>query len=277
MQEIPHIIHYCWFGKNPLPEDAKKCIRSWKMFCPDYEIREWNESNYKVQDKCQYVQQAYKAGKWAFVSDYARFDIISQYGGIYLDTDVELIASIDDIVSKGAFLGCEWADVLERRVQVNTGIGFGLPPEHWLCKMILKQYEKDCFIFPSGRYNPNNVVERISRILLEKGFSGKNKLEMADDLSIYPTEYFCPLNYFSGELKKTENTRSIHHYTATWRTKYEKASTLILAKMVKCFGYKIGSRLGKVLTLPVWAAGKVSEKGFVGFLRYCKRRLSGMQ
>lgn len=277
MQTIPHIIHYCWFGKNPLPEEAKKCIDSWKTFCPEYEIKEWNESNYEIQNKCVYVQQAYDAEKWAFVSDYARFDIINQYGGIYLDTDVELIAPIDDIVAHGAFLGCEMSDAAEKFVQVNTGVGFGLPAHHWLCKAILEEYEKDIFIFPSGRQNPNNVVGRISSILIDEGFSGSNELENVRDVWIYPTEYFCPVNYFSGEMKRTVNTRSIHHYTATWRNKYEKASTLILAKMIKVFGYEIGNEIGKIIILPIWIAGKISEKGFLEFLRYCKNRLSGMQ
>ena len=103
---IPKIIHYCWFGGNPLPELAIKCIESWKKYLPDYEIKEWNESNFDI-NCCAYVREAYEAKKWAFVSDYARFWILYQHGGLYFDTDVELIKSIDDLIVKGAFMGCE--------------------------------------------------------------------------------------------------------------------------------------------------------------------------
>lgn len=103
---IPKKIHYCWFGRKPLPESAKKCIASWKKFFHDYEIIEWNEDNYDV-NKIPYIQQAYEAKKYAFVSDYARFDVLYQYGGVYFDTDVEVIRPFEDILEKGAFMGCE--------------------------------------------------------------------------------------------------------------------------------------------------------------------------
>ena len=103
---IPKVIHYCWFGGNELPESAKKCIDSWRKFFPDYEIKEWNESNYDVR-KNIYISQAYDAGKYAFVSDYARFDVLYQFGGIYFDTDVEVIKSFEDILTQGSFMGCE--------------------------------------------------------------------------------------------------------------------------------------------------------------------------
>ena len=103
---IPKIIHYCWFGGNELSELAKKCISSWRKYCPDYEIIEWNESNFDI-NLCQYVREAYKEKKWAFVSDYARFWILYNFGGIYMDTDVELIKSIDDLVEYGSYMGCE--------------------------------------------------------------------------------------------------------------------------------------------------------------------------
>ena len=118
---IPKIIHYCWFGGNPLPASALKCIESWRKYCPDYEIKEWNESNYDV-NKIRYSSQAYQAKKYAFVSDYARFDILYQWGGLYFDTDVEVIRPIDDILAKGAFLGLETSET------VNPGLGMAVSP-----------------------------------------------------------------------------------------------------------------------------------------------------
>ena len=103
---IPKIIHYCWFGGNPLPEDAKKYIESWRKYCPGYEIKEWNESNFDI-NCCDYVREAYEAKKWAFVSDYARFYILYQYGGLYFDTDVEMIRPLFSILQKGSFMGME--------------------------------------------------------------------------------------------------------------------------------------------------------------------------
>ena len=116
---IPKVIHYCWFGGNPLPESAKKCIDSWKKYCPDYEIVEWNENNFDIS-KNQYCREAYEAGKWAFVSDFARFDIIYKYGGVYFDTDVEVIKPIDSLIEQGAFMG------VERNKPINVAPGLGI-------------------------------------------------------------------------------------------------------------------------------------------------------
>ena len=115
---IPKKIHYCWFGGNPLPELAIKCLESWKKYCPDYEIIEWNETNFNL-DSCEYVREAYQAKKWAFVSDYARLKVVYDNGGIYLDTDVELIKSLDRLLKNKSFFGTETTGV------VATGLGFG--------------------------------------------------------------------------------------------------------------------------------------------------------
>ena len=124
---IPKKIHYCWFGRNPLPESAKKCIASWRKYFPDYEIIEWNEDNYDV-NKIPYTQQAYAAKKYAFVSDYARFDILYQHGGIYFDTDVEVIKSFDDVLEHGAFMGCEIDGSSRSGIAVAPGLGIAAAP-----------------------------------------------------------------------------------------------------------------------------------------------------
>lgn len=214
---IPHVIHYCWFGGNPLPDDAKKYIESWKKFCPDYEIKEWNETNFDV-NCCSYVKDAYRAGKWAFVSDYARFSILYQYGGVYLDTDVEMIKSIDDIVANGAFMGIEAGP----EVLVNSGLGMGAESHNDIFKTILDCYNTQSFYLEDGSINKTTVVTRVSEILYKRGYTASGKLEKVSDITIYPEDFFCPLNYFDGKMSITTNTRTIHHYSESWHNFAEK-------------------------------------------------------
>ncbi|HFI0078726.1 glycosyltransferase family 32 protein [Streptococcus suis] len=198
-------IHYCWFGGNPLPETVQRCIDSWKKFCPDYEIIEWNESNYDVH-KIPFISEAYNAKKYAFVSDYARLDIVYNEGGIYLDTDVELIRPIDVLLLHSGFMGTE---LLGR---VNTGVGFGAVKHHQFIKENMEIYEKLEF---DTKYMVTCV--EITTSLLEKyGLASKNIVQNIAGLTIYPTEYFCPYNMETGKTTITDNTYSIHHYDATW-------------------------------------------------------------
>ncbi|MCF0126403.1 MAG: glycosyl transferase, partial [Clostridia bacterium] len=225
---IPKIIHYCWFGGNPLPRSALKCIASWKKFFPDYEIKEWNESNYNI-NCCDYVQEAYAAKKWAFVSDYVRFDVLYKYGGIYFDVDVEVIKSLDDIINKGPFMGCESkiigisiSDVLKgnfktkKLVSIAPGLGLGVIPGHELYKTVLDSYHSSHFV--NREYKSYTVVQRITDILKEKGFDEflQNKVQNVCSVNIYPCEYFSPIDLTTRTLKITENTRTIHHYAASW-------------------------------------------------------------
>ena len=143
---IPKIIHYCWFGGNEKPEVIKKCIASWKEKCPDYEIKEWNESNFDVSIN-RYTKEAYDSKKWAFVSDYARLWIVYHYGGIYLDTDVELLKGLDDLLQYEVFM------FFQNEVLVNTGQGFGGVKHHWLIKQIMDDYNNKCFIKSDGQLN----------------------------------------------------------------------------------------------------------------------------
>ena len=139
---IPKIIHYCWFGHNPLPPLAIKCIASWKKHFPDYEIKEWNEDNFNV-NSIPYTYEAYSVGKYAFVSDYARFWILYQYGGIYFDTDVEVIKNMDDIINAGPFMGCENMFIPKNKnsiADINPGLGFGAIPKMEIYKNILDYY-----------------------------------------------------------------------------------------------------------------------------------------
>ena len=206
---IPHVIHYCWFGGKPLPELAKKCIASWIKFLPDYEIKEWNETNFDVNCS-NYVREAYQAQKWAFVSDYARFWILYNYGGLYFDTDVEVIKPIDDIIEKGAFMGCEASD------KCAPGLGLGVNPGLGLYKEILESYDHSHFLNEDGSYNYFTVVDRVTSILVDYGFKDMNSIQNIANINIYPKDYFCPMDYATGKLEVTSNTRSIHWYDASW-------------------------------------------------------------
>lgn len=139
---IPKVINYCWFGGNPLPASAQKCIASWRKYLPDYEIKEWNESNFDV-NIIPYTAEAYKAKKYAFVSDYARFWILYRYGGLYFDTDVEVIRNMDDIIANGAFMGLEkkQAGATPTQLGVAPGLGLGVNPGLGLYKELLDVYD----------------------------------------------------------------------------------------------------------------------------------------
>ena len=208
---IPKIIHYCWFGGKPLPELAQKCISSWKKFLPDYEIKEWNETNYDVR-KISYISQAYDVKKYAFVSDYARFDILYHFGGVYFDTDVEIIKKMDTLIEQGSFIGIEKG----RKPLLAAGLGIASPAATKIYKEILDSYQVDSFINPDGTYNLRTVVERVSDIFLCHGYTLSDSIQEVADTKIYPSEYFCPKNPDTGELHISECTYAIHHYDGSW-------------------------------------------------------------
>lgn len=214
---IPKVIHYCWFGGNPLPKSAQKCIASWRKYLPDYEIKEWNESNFDV-NIIPYTAEAYKAKKYAFVSDYARFWILYKYGGLYFDTDVEVIKNMDNIIVKGPFMGCEKRNIncLTKSPAIAPGLGLGVTPGFPLYKDLLNIYDKKHLFSRLGKIE-ETIVGITTRLLEERGLEQDNEgIWHCLDLNIYPEEYFCPKNYYTGELVITPNTCSIHHYTATW-------------------------------------------------------------
>ena len=215
---IPKTIHYCWFGRTPLPDKAKICIESWKKFMPDYEIKEWNEDNFDV-NIIKYTAEAYKLKKYAFVSDYARFWILYHYGGVYFDVDVELIKPIDDILARGAFMGCEKPEFKLDSLNPATGLGMAAPVHHPFYKIVLHKYQNKHFISWSGQIT-DTVVYIVSRLFEHKmQIQHENGIIFSENIYIYPHEYVCPLNYYTGELTITPNTRSIHHYHASWVTK----------------------------------------------------------
>ena len=212
---IPKVIHYCWFGRGEKPALALKCIESWKKFLPDYEIKEWNEENFDV-NIIPYTAEAYKAKKYAFVSDYARFWVLYNYGGIYFDTDVEVIKPMDDIIERGAFMGIEVEAKGTTPPAVAPGLGLGINPGLGLYKEILDYYTPLHFILEDGSYNQVTVVRHVTKVLEENGLKPTNELQEVAGVWIYPRDYFNPLDDFMGKLNITANTRTIHWYSRSW-------------------------------------------------------------
>lgn len=259
---IPKTIHYCWFGGNPLPESAKKCIASWKEFFPEYEIKEWNEDNFDFKN-CKYCKEAYQKKKWAFVSDYARFWILYNYGGIYFDTDVEIIKDMSDIINYGPFMGCEVIG------KCAPGLGLGVNPGNKLYKEIIDFYDKIHFIKSDGTINEDTVVTYVTDILKKYGFKQINEIQKIEDIYIYPPDFFCPLNYETGNLKITKNTRSIHHYSASWHSRLDK----IIKKIELCDKEKktLSYRIRRCISLPFRIINKVKKNGITRTLSFIKK------
>ena len=259
---IPKIIHYCWLGKNPLPELAKKCIASWKKFLPGYEIKEWNEQNYDVR-KIPYIAQAYDAKKYAFVSDFARFDILYQCGGIYFDTDVELIKPLDEILKRGAFAGVECAGAL------NAGLGIASPAASPIYKEILDSYRESSFIRPDGSLDLTTVVTRVSNIFKLHGFKDLDEIQEVAGVTVYPAEYFCPKNFETGELNITDKTCSIHWFDGSWASvaqrKYDEARKAIYSVFPKT--------IAKIISVFPFIKWQIQDNGLKGFCKKVLRKI----
>lgn len=205
---IPKVIHYCWFGGNSIPELEQKCINSWKKYCPDYEIKEWNERNFDFSC-CAYAKEAYDAKKWAFVADYVRLRILVEYGGIYMDTDVEVVKPLDAFLQEKAFLG------FEEDEYVATSI-MACEKDFNLFDTFLKRYDKRRFLKPDGTYDVTTNVVEITHFLLEHGLLLNNKKQTIEGLTLYPKEYFCPKNHETKKIERTDNTYAIHHFAGSW-------------------------------------------------------------
>ena len=214
---IPKIIHYCWFGRNPKPKLAEKCFESWKKFCPDYEIREWNEDNYDISQAPRYVRQAYQAKKWAFVTDFVRLQVVYLYGGIYLDTDVELISSLDPLLENQAYFGFEGINT------VNTGLGFGAGRGCPILEELMGQYADIPFQREDGSFDVTPCPQRNTRVFENRGLvlNGERQ-QLPGEILILPMECLCPIDPADNRMHKTENTVSIHWFAGSWYSREDK-------------------------------------------------------
>ena len=224
---IPRIIHYCWFGGKPLPEDAVNCISSWRKYCPDYKIIEWNESNTDI-NACEYAKEASEAKKWAFLSDYVRLVALVKIGGIYMDTDVEVIKPLDEYLELRAFSGFETDHA------VPTGI-MACEKGHPFFERLLMDYNDLHFVDQNGNYDLTTNVTRITTACVNSGLILNNTKHRICDFTLFPKDYFCPLNHVNGELEITANTHTIHWFAGSWKSEKEKKAhktAIIIRKTV---------------------------------------------
>ena len=259
---IPKRIHYCWFGGKPLPSLAEKCIASWQKFLPDYEIKRWDESNFNFR-ACPYVLEAYEAKKWAFVSDYARFDILYQCGGLYFDTDVEIVKPLDALLARGGFMAMERD--FDEKTAVNPGLGLAAPAGMTLYQEILDAYHTRRFVNTDGSLNVTTVVTYTTEILKKHGLEEKAGIQQIEGLFIYPKEYFCPKDYVTGEITLSPNTVAIHHYTASWHSPREAYAYALQHKLAKFLPRRFAAKAA-------FAFSKVKFEGWGALLRYAANK-----
>ena len=242
---IPKIIHYCWFGGNDFSELNRKCIESWKKNCPDYKIIKWDESNYDIE-KNEYLRSASKLKKWAFVSDFARLDVVNEYGGIYLDVDVELLKSFDEFLDCKSFWGIEKVD---KECFVNSGLGFVSKKQNVLLLDLMSIYDG---YDKEAPFTPCPILQK--KVFANLGVGSGNTIQNIDGNLFYPSEYFAPKNYNTGKIKLTDNTVSIHHYASSWvtdsQTEYEKK--------LKLYSKFFGKRLAEYV---ISIKNKINNKG----------------
>ena len=226
---IPKIIHYCWFGGKEKPDLAKKCIDSWKKYCSEYEIREWNEESFDISFAPIYVQEAYQQKKWAFISDYVRLWAMYQWGGIYMDTDVELKKPLDSFLENKGFTGFE-----DDRYMV-TGIMAaekGLP----LMGELLSYYDGRRFIREDGSLDMTTNTVSITKTLQRLGFEANGKMQIREGFAIYPRDYFCPLDDATGKLFTSNNTVAIHWFNKSWLPENKRLRSRITRIFHRIFG-----------------------------------------
>ena len=240
---IPKTIHYCWFGRGELTPLAKKCIASWRQFFPDYEIKEWSEDNFDV-NIIPYTADAYKAGKYAFVSDYARFWVLYHFGGVYFDTDVEVIKPMEDVLANGPFMGFE---LLGAKPAVAPGLGLAAEPGMSLYKVILDRFERMPFLTENGSLNSYTMIPMVTDLLKDRGLTGNGMIEQVAGVSIYPPDWFNPFDDATGRLRNTDNTRTIHWFAKSWMPAEPAWKTRTKRFLRRLFGTERLSKIGQFL------------------------------
>lgn len=234
---IPKKIHYCWFGRTKKTKLAKKCINSWKKYCPDFEIIEWNEDNFDIA-KYPYAQYCYDNKKWAFLSDFVRLLVIEEYGGVYFDTDVQVIRNFDYLLEKKAFYGFESSQV------VNTGEGFGSEAGHSIVSA-MKNIYLELTPDENGVYSFEPCPALNTKPLLEMGLKLNGTKQIIEDAVILPVDYLNPYNDQTGKLSKSKNTISIHWYSKSWISLKSRVRSTITKPFHRIFGVNCFRRFKK--------------------------------
>lgn len=256
---IPKIIHYCWFGNGEMPEKDKKNIEGWQRLNPEYRIIRWDESNYNI-NKNEYMKECFSVPKWGFVPDYARTDIIYNYGGFYFDTDVELLKPLDDLLKESCVMGFEKSD------SVNHGHGFAAEKNNPIIKELLDFYEEIHFINNDGTLNMTASPVYITELLKRHGLKLNGKEQFVDGVHVFPTEYFCPKDYVTGKIKTTEKTISIHHFNLSWMNPEDIKKMNEIGKYSKYCGEFIARNFVDI-------NHAIRDGGFKGFLLLLKIKL----
>lgn len=230
-EKIPKIIHYCWFGKGKKSEIAERCIKEWSLKLPEYKIIEWNEENFDLEIN-EYVSQAYKNKKYAFVSDYVRLYALFNYGGIYLDTDVEVVKSFDELLHLNGFVGFEDKELVSTAT-IGAKKGNKII-EEWLESYKNREFEK------KGKKDETTNVRVLTNILLSHGMKQNNLTQSIgqEDIIIYPTDYFSPLKFGSKKPKITKNTITIHWFEGTWITLPKRLKIKVIIIIKNIIGFK---------------------------------------
>ena len=255
---IPKIIHYCWFGGNPLDEKAEKCIQSWRRFFPDYEIVRWDESNFDV-NQILFMKEAYDHHKWAFVSDVARLLVIYQHGGIYFDTDVEVLRPYDDTLAESptGFFG------FERTQYVNTGLGYAADKGDPFLAELIDVYKTTSFSDYLSSLSELACPIVMTQFMETQGYLRADKMQVFRGFRVYPSSYFSPLDYDTGQLHIKNNTHAIHWGNASWNDEVSRSMRSVQQRYNRIFGKAIGERIFGIHS-------SIKKEGFV---KYVKRHL----
>lgn len=259
---IPKKLHYCWVGGGAMPENNLRCLESWKKLCPDYEIVRWDESNYDFTQN-QYMADAYAAKKWGFVPDYARIDIVYRNGGIYLDTDVEIVKSLDDMLENECFFA------FDKVGQVNLGGGFGGEAGNETLRCLRDAYNSLSFQNADGTLNLTPSPIYTSRFLQEIGaFAFDGTRQTQNGVAVYPWHCFDPYDGLMGTMEADETTYTIHWYDASWLDAKQKKYVVLMAKYQKRFGKTFGSII-------FWPVSMVYTYGVFGAVKRVCTVLAG--
>ena len=240
---IPKVVHYCWFGCRPKNELAIKCIESWKKFLPDYEIKEWNEDNFDV-NMFLYAKEALENHKFAFITDVVRLYALYTEGGVYMDTDVEVLKTYDPFLHHHMFSG------FENNGYVPTGMMAAEKGSKW-AKDLLNEYNDRKFVLEDGSFDLRTNTEVITAYMLKQGLRLNNTYQDFPGLcTMYPSEYFCPKDHGTGKIYCTKNSVCIHHFAGSWLEKswWKETKHSLKYKLVNIVGPKLGSLLSDIIT-----------------------------